>query len=854
MRALFLLCGVGAAGAANYTILQDTDFAGNKVGAKKVSTFDECAQFCLTNEACVCVSWNGPDSHYKDNNCNLHCSAAGQRTDKGELAAIIRPHMNACGPPPSPPSPTPSSTFECVVKQQSMLYASRLTGGRSDDHVFDALGFPSGCPRPKTPARHVQGELAVRKAVQVFVSPRGSVLNDGLSETSPVPTLHAARDLARRLKNATTGPVTIRIMRGRHIVEEAVTLGPEDSGEPGRPVVWRGEEGSVVSGGVDLSGLCKWTKVGAVLQCKVPASAMPEEVQELFINGERKVRARYPNGNPLVPKDGYIGGCRPVELLPYPTEAYDPNCTVLSKNGTQVANISFPASTITVSDAIKPRAFTGKSQTLYKNTRFNETYSNPFFNDTTLRQARFTNPAITSRMANWSSPGGAVVKMFHPYGWGSWAFEVESVDGTTLTFKRGGNQEGDGGVKCGNYYIENVKEELDAPGEWFYDRQTSTLYFYPETQEQQEGLLSGSGTVGVPKAKTIWSVMGESPERPAHDMIFENVNVTQVAPTYLDDYEVPSGGDWSIHRGAAVFIHNAERVGVHRVKFDQIGGNGVFFSTYVRDSNVTDCDFWLTGDTAVLLVGTTRLGDGRAPTYPKNTLVSGNWMDTVGFYMKQTSCVFKSMSYRSVIQNNLCYNGPRAGINFNDAFMGGDVLEGNLIFNMVRETGDHGTFNSWDRREWVFSCPSNPAELCFVPETTHLRNNMFIGPAGWNVDHDDGSSYYWDYNNTVYQGHFKYRDGDVRNVTGNLMIEATPAFQVAGFAEDYFIDNMCTYYAICGPQDVGALSGTVYLFMSEQAQEYSKEGLPPGCDPGTNRTLTYSELGGLIQSLWPKQQ
>lgn len=28
---------------------------------------------------------------------------------------------------------------------------------------------------------------------------------------------------------------------------------------------------------------------------------------------------------------------------------------------------------------------------------------------------------------------------------------------------------------------------------------------------------------------------------------------------------------------------------------------------------------------------------------------------------------------------------------------------------------------------------------------------MFIGPAGWNMDHDDGSSEYHDYMNIVYE-------------------------------------------------------------------------------------------------------
>ena len=37
-----------------------------------------------------------------------------------------------------------------------------------------------------------------------------------------------------------------------------------------------------------------------------------------------------------------------------------------------------------------------------------------------------------------------------------------------------------------------------------------------------------------------------------------------------------------------------------------------------------------------------------------------------------------------------------AGVNFNDGFGSGNLLKNNLIFNIVRETGDHGPFNSWD--------------------------------------------------------------------------------------------------------------------------------------------------------------
>ncbi len=48
---------------------------------------------------------------------------------------------------------------------------------------------------------------------------------------------------------------------------------------------------------------------------------------------------------------------------------------------------------------------------------------------------------------------------------------------------------------------------------------------------------------------------------------------------------------------------------------------------------------------------------------------------------------------RSVI-DNVCYNGPRAHFNINDGFYGQNWIEGNVLFNAVRETGDHGPINT----------------------------------------------------------------------------------------------------------------------------------------------------------------
>jgi len=52
---------------------------------------------------------------------------------------------------------------------------------------------------------------------------------------------------------------------------------------------------------------------------------------------------------------------------------------------------------------------------------------------------------------------------------------------------------------------------------------------------------------------------------------------------------------------------------------------------------------------------------------------------------------------------------------------GGDILKSNLIFNMVRETQDHGTFNSWDRQPFY-----NATGTGYTYPYREIYNNFWI--------------------------------------------------------------------------------------------------------------------------------
>ena len=146
--------------------------------------------------------------------------------------------------------------------------------------------------------------------------------------------------------------------------------------------------------------------------------------------------------------------------------------------------------------------------------------------------------------------------------------------------------------------------------------------------------------------------------------------------------------------------------------------------------------------------------DSRLAGGLQDNLVSENHCSDNGIYGKQTSFFFEAQAGHNTVVNNVMYNGPRAGINFNDGAVGGTLLQGNLIFGHGRETSDHGAVNSWDR------CPfqskrGNPADKSgFMPAVRHINRNFIMNGGIFfaTLVHDDGATYFSDTNNLLVYG------------------------------------------------------------------------------------------------------
>jgi hypothetical protein len=159
---------------------------------------------------------------------------------------------------------------------------------------------------------------------------------------------------------------------------------------------------------------------------------------------------------------------------------------------------------------------------------------------------------------------------------------------------------------------------------------------------------------------------------------------------------------------------------------------------------------------------------------PTDTVIAGNVFSDLGVYVKQAGAVYSALTSRTTIAGNVAYNLPRAAVNINDGAWGGHEITGNLFFNAVRETQDHGAINTWDREPYLQSAGGS---VVGAPTrcTRNLLLNSYYGIHS--LDHDDGSRGTIDTGNVVVFAGVKNYEGCNKTSRGNLIVR--PDYQVA---------------------------------------------------------------------------
>jgi hypothetical protein len=397
-----------------------------------------------------------------------------------------------------------------------------------------------------------------------------------------------------------------------------------------------------------------------------------------------------------------------------------------------------------------------------------------------------------ARAATWADPTGGYIHAIHAHHWGGYHYRITGKNKNHEVQYEGGWQNNrQMGMHKDHRFVENIFEELDAPGEWFHDSKNNILYYYPTA-----GIELKTASIEISLLSELIEFQGTQ-QSPVKHIQLKGLTFCHSKRTFMETKEPLLRSDWTIYRGGAVLFKGAEDCSISDCEFDQPGGNAVFVSHYNRRINLTGNHIHGAGASGICFVGSPDavrnplfeynesqslkdidLTPGpKSDDYPADCKVDDCLIHSISTVEKQATGVQISMASRITIRHCSIYDIGRAGINISEGTFGGHTIEFCDVFDTVRETGDHGSFNSWGRdRFWnLKDCPDEklPELSKLDTEKTIIRNSRWRCDHGWDVDLDDGSSHYEIYNNLMLKGGLKLREGFYRHVYNNITVNNT---------------------------------------------------------------------------------
>jgi parallel beta-helix repeat protein len=349
----------------------------------------------------------------------------------------------------------------------------------------------------------------------------------------------------------------------------------------------------------------------------------------------------FPNEHPIL-----SGAIRINNFEPYKGQIYKANLTGIVKD-------SYP---------VRQLFANGKRQILARYPNFDP--RNPigggflYVDSTTKEGSKKVFRYKEGAVHDWTNLEDAEVVIYPGKNWTNNILTVLSINknARSITLTQDAYHE----IKSGNrYYFQNLIEELDSPGEWYFDRQRKVLYYWPVDDDSL-------GTVTMPIVKTILEIRGKK---------------------YGDkDYGTPSyirveGFILNGSAGSAIVISGTKSTIIARNTISLAGDNGIEIQNGFENAAVGN-DIYEIGGTGI----TISAGDRKTLT-PANNRAENNHIHDTGVFEKGGASGILCRGVGNVVSHNLIHSMPRVGIwlDGND-----NLLEYNHIHHVNQETQDSG--------------------------------------------------------------------------------------------------------------------------------------------------------------------
>ncbi len=527
--------------------------------------------------------------------------------------------------------------------------------------------------------------VTILTALAITTAPRAEEIH--VSPVGPIATLEAARDAVRAAKATSDEPIEVVIHEGRYVLTNALALGPEDAGTAELPIVWRAEDGAKV------------TLTGAVV---VPAfSSVDDDVRERLAPAARdhvmqadlKALAIEDYGSPEGGGLQLIFRDEPMTLARWPNEGFVEMKEVVGDTPIEVHG----------------RKGFEEGVWLYED----------------------------DRHARWADEADPWVHGYWFWDWSDQRHRVASIDPEAKRVEVEAPYHGYGYRNGQWYYAYNLLSEIDQPGEWYLNRDTGVLYFWPPAD-----VTPGDALVTV------------TPEL---------LNVSNTSHIEFRGMRLEGA------RRAALIVHDSDSIVLSGATVAHIGDNAVRVSGGTNN-RVEYSSFYHLNAGAIGLTG----GDRETLT-PANHAAIGNHIHHYGrwYRMYRTAVSLSGVGLRAA--HNHIHDAPHMAIGFS----GNDhLIEYNHIHDVCLESNDAGAI--YAGRDWTMR--GTKVRYNYMHDIQGFRNEGAVG-----VYLDDM------FCGTEITGNVFYRVtraafiGGGRDVTiaNNLFVDCDPALHLDGRAMNW---------------------------------------------------------------------
>ena len=308
---------------------------------------------------------------------------------------------------------------------------------------------------------------------------------------------------------------------------------------------------------------------------------------------------------------------------------------------------------------------------------------------------------------SWARPEELQVILWREHSWWSTTESVVAVDPSigriTLADSRSREREI---ILTDRFYIQNALEELDAPGEWYFDKSSATLYFWPPKTldghpAQEVRAVTGAGFFRLKKGSS-------------------DVQIRGLEFSMCDDEAISMG------ESTGCVVENC--------RFESTGSGGAAAVKVYGGSNcrISNCEMSRSAGGGISLHG----GD-QLTLQPAGHVAEDNHIHHTGVLSTYAAGI-QLGGVGQIARHNHIHDVPRNGIEFRGQNI---LIEYNHIHHTMLEAMDGGGIYTCGR-DWLLSRGS-VIRHNFIHDIIGVsagRDSLKVGRFAWSIYMDDNTA------------------------------------------------------------------------------------------------------------------